>query len=94
MPVCIDPSHAVGGDAMGLDGISDIYHVTAQAVIAGANMLLVDVHPQPAEALVDPRQAVSLRDLPGFLEDVRLCREMYLRRKALYTTDVLVMDAQ
>ena len=49
MPVCIDPSHSVGTRATAPDGILDIFHVTAQGVIAGANMVLVDFHPGPGE---------------------------------------------
>ena len=45
MPVCIDPSHSVGTRQPRPDGILDIMHVTAQGVIAGANMVLVDFHP-------------------------------------------------
>lgn len=83
MPVCIDPSHSVGTRAQAPDGLLDVMHVTAQGVIAGANMILVDFHPAPAKALVDGPQALLLRELPYFLEDVRLARETYLQRVAL-----------
>ena len=39
-------------------------HATAQGVIAGANMVLVDFHPSPAQALVDGPQALKLPELP------------------------------
>ncbi len=80
MPVCIDPSHSIGGRSADLDGIPDIFHATAQGVIAGANMILVDFHPDPARALVDGPQALTLEELPWFLEDVRVAREAYLAR--------------
>ncbi len=80
MPVCIDPSHSVGGRFRSSDGILDIMHITAQGVIAGANMVLVDFHPDPAVALVDGPQALRLEELSAFLEDVRLVRETYERR--------------
>ncbi|MEO6146484.1 MAG: 3-deoxy-7-phosphoheptulonate synthase [Sulfuriferula sp.] len=83
MPVCIDPSHSVGTRAAGPDGILDISHVVAQGVIAGANMILVDFHPNPASALVDGPQALTLPELPYFLEDVAIAREAYERRLAL-----------
>jgi 3-deoxy-7-phosphoheptulonate synthase len=82
LPVCIDPSHSVGKRDKGSDGISDIHHVTAQGVIAGANMVLVDFHPQPEKALCDGPQALSVEELPDFVEDVRIVREAYLRRRA------------
>ncbi len=83
MPVCIDPSHSVGTRAQAPDGLLDVMHVTAQGVVAGANMILVDFHPAPAKALVDGPQALLMRELPYFLEDVRLARETYLKRVAL-----------
>jgi 3-deoxy-7-phosphoheptulonate synthase len=83
MPVCIDPSHSVGSRAAAPDGILDMMHVTAQGVIAGANMVLVDFHPAPPKALVDGPQAMLLKELPYFLEDVQLARETYLKRVAL-----------
>jgi 3-deoxy-7-phosphoheptulonate synthase len=83
MPVCIDPSHSVGTRAAGPDGLLDIMHVTAQGVIAGANLILVDFHPDPGRALVDGPQALLPRELPQFLEDVAIAREAYERRLKL-----------
>jgi 3-deoxy-7-phosphoheptulonate synthase len=83
MPVCIDPSHSVGARTYAPDRLLDILHVTAQGVIAGANMILVDFHPDPARALVDGPQALTLKELPYFLEDVALVRETYEKRVAL-----------
>jgi 3-deoxy-7-phosphoheptulonate synthase len=80
LPVCIDPSHSVGRRALAPDGLSDIFHVTAQAVIAGANMVLVDLHPAPKEALCDGPQALTLEELPGYLEDVAIARRAYEQR--------------
>jgi 3-deoxy-7-phosphoheptulonate synthase len=83
MPVCIDPSHSVGSRSRAPDGILDLMHITAQGVIAGANMILVDFHPHPAKALVDGPQALLLEELPQFLEDVRIAREAYEKRVKL-----------
>lgn len=83
MPVCIDPSHSVGTRAASPDGILDVMHVTAQGVLAGANMVLVDFHPVPSKALVDGPQALLLKELPYFLEDVQIAREAYLERAGL-----------
>ncbi|GJL74820.1 3-deoxy-7-phosphoheptulonate synthase [Nitrosomonas sp.] len=83
MPVCIDPSHSVGTRAGSPDGILDIMHVTAQGIIAGANMVLVDFHPVPSKALVDGPQALLLKELPQFLEDIQIARDAYLKRVEL-----------
>jgi len=86
MPVCIDPSHSVGTRDRAPDGMLDVMHVTAQGVIAGANMILVDFHPAPAKALVDGPQALTLEELPYFLEDVATARAAYEKRRALADT--------
>ena len=83
MPVCIDPSHSVGSRMAGPEGILDVMHATAQGVLAGANMVLVDFHPNPAKALVDGPQALRLDELPHFIADVAIAREAYLRRAEL-----------
>lgn len=82
LPVCIDPSHSVGSREAAPDGLLDIFHVTAQGVIAGANMILVDFHPEPSKALVDGPQALRLEELGHFLDDVAIAREAYERRRA------------
>jgi 3-deoxy-7-phosphoheptulonate synthase len=49
-------------------------------VIAGANMVLVDFHPDPGTALVDGPQALKMDELALFVEDIRITREAYQRR--------------
>jgi 3-deoxy-7-phosphoheptulonate synthase len=83
LPVCIDPSHSVGGRGAGPDAVLDILHTTAQGVIAGANMVLVDFHPRPERALCDGGQALRLGELRHFLDDVALVRSSYQARVAL-----------
>jgi 3-deoxy-7-phosphoheptulonate synthase len=83
MPVCIDPSHSVGLRAQAPDGLHDIHHVAAQGIIAGANLVLTDIHPEPAKALVDAGQALTLEELPRFLDDCAIVREAYLKRLAM-----------
>ncbi len=83
LPVCIDPSHSVGSREESPEGILDVFHATAQGIIAGANMVLVDFHPRPPEALVDGPQALLMDELPYFLEDVQIAREAYEKRVVL-----------
>lgn len=83
MPICVDPSHSVGSRACAPDGLLDIQHAAVQGVIAGANMVLVDFHPVPEKALVDGPQALLLKELPWFLEDIRIARQAYEQRVAL-----------
>ena len=80
MPVCVDPSHSVGLRADAPDGLDDVYHAAAQGIIAGANLVLTDIHPEPRKALVDAGQALTLEELPRFLEDCSIAREAYEKR--------------
>ncbi len=83
LPVCVDPTHSVGRRQAAPDGIQEIFHAAAQGVIAGANMVLVEFHPRPEVALCDGPQALTLEELPHFVEDMRIVREAYLQRKDL-----------
>jgi len=83
LPVCIDPSHSVGKKESAPDGLLDIHHVTAQGIIAGANMVLVDFHPRPEQALCDGPQALLLSELEHFVRDAELVRRTYLERTTL-----------
>lgn len=83
MPVCIDPSHSVGSRESAPDGIFDLMHITAQGIISGANMVLIDFHPAPTKALVDGPQAMLLSELSWFLDDVALARACYEKRQIL-----------
>jgi 3-deoxy-7-phosphoheptulonate synthase len=84
MPVCIDPSHSVGSRDVAPDGVLELCHATAQGVMAGANMVLVDFHPAPQKALVDGPQALTLNELDVFLKDMEIARKAYLERVRLW----------
>ncbi len=83
LPVCIDPSHSVGKRETAPDGVLDIVHATAQGIVAGANMVIVDVHPKPEEALCDGPQALLLPELEYFIRDAELVRSTYEERLKL-----------
>jgi 3-deoxy-7-phosphoheptulonate synthase len=85
MPICVDPSHSVGDRGRSPEGILEIAHAAAQGVVAGANMVLVDFHPNPAEALVDGPQALLMSELEPFLEDMARCHEFYEERISIWT---------
>jgi len=81
LPVCFDPSHSIGRKELAPDGLTDIAHVSAMAVIAGANVLLVDFHPAPEKALCDGPQALLAAELERYLDDVMTVREAYEKRR-------------
>src|SRR5205823_594488 len=67
LPVVVDPSHATGAREL-------VLPLSLAAAAAGADGLLVEVHPRPEEALCDGAQALSpaglfelMRALPGVL---------------------------
>jgi 3-deoxy-7-phosphoheptulonate synthase len=83
LPVCVDPSHSVGGRFQGADGLLDIHHVAAQGVVAGANGVIVDVHPSPRDALCDGPQALLMHEVEHFVRDMELSRRTYVERVRL-----------
>jgi len=80
LPVAIDPSHSVGTRAVAPDGLLDVFHVTCQGVISGANVVLVDFHPNPEEALCDGPQALLMSELSHFIDDAAIARGAYEAR--------------
>ncbi len=89
LPVCVDPSHSVGIKARGPEGLLDIFHASAQGVIAGANMILVECHPAPDQALCDGPQALTMDEFRKFVRDVQVVREAYLKRLQTYSQEMM-----
>jgi len=63
LPVIVDPSHAAGRREL-------VRPLSLAAVAAGADGLIVEVHPDPAAALSDGPQALTTDEFPGFAADV------------------------
>ncbi|MEZ4425615.1 MAG: 3-deoxy-7-phosphoheptulonate synthase [Gemmatimonadota bacterium] len=66
LPVIVDPSHAAGRREW-------VGALSRAAVAAGADGLIIEVHPRPEEALSDGRQSLTLdafADLMGELEQI------------------------
>jgi 3-deoxy-7-phosphoheptulonate synthase len=51
LPVMVDPSHAVGKRSL-------VAPMACAAIAAGADAVMIDIHPRPEEALVDGAQAL------------------------------------
>jgi 3-deoxy-7-phosphoheptulonate synthase len=75
LPVIVDPSHAAGRREL-------VPALSRAAVAAGADGLLVEVHPCPEEALCDGRQALELRDFGPYLDEVQAIAHLLGRRCA------------
>jgi 3-deoxy-7-phosphoheptulonate synthase len=64
LPVMVDPSHSAGR--------SDLVPALARAAVAaGADGVLIDVHPSPQEALVDGGQALTPDQFASLAEELR-----------------------
>jgi len=63
-PVIGDPSHATGRADL-------VLPASLAAIAAGADGLLVEVHPNPAAALSDGRQSLALAAFPDFAHTVQ-----------------------
>lgn len=64
LPVIIDPSHAGGKSWM-------VPALARAAVAAGADGLLVEMHPNPCEAWCDADQALSPEELKGLMAELK-----------------------
>jgi len=64
LPVIVDPSHAAGRREL-------VMPLSLAAAAAGADGLLVEVHPRPEEAICDGPQALRTDELAGYVERVR-----------------------
>jgi len=53
LPIIVDPSHAAGNAAY-------VPSIAKAAIAAGADGLLIEVHPDPAQALVDGLQSLNI----------------------------------
>ncbi len=63
LPIIVDPSHAAGH--------ADLVPAIAKAAIAaGADGLLIEVHPNPKEALVDGLQSLSLAGFEKLMKEL------------------------
>ncbi len=89
LPVCVDPSHAIGSKDRAPNGLMDIFNAAAQGVIAGANMILVECHPEPEKALCDGHQSLTPKELEMFVEDVAVAREAFEKRQNVYSQEMM-----
>lgn len=64
LPIIVDPSHAAGKS-------SYIRSLSLAAVAAGADGLIVEVHPDPKEAISDAAQQITPREYGQLLSDVK-----------------------
>jgi 3-deoxy-7-phosphoheptulonate synthase len=66
LPVVVDPSHGTGHSAL-------VPRMAAAAIAAGADGLMIEVHPDPETALSDGYQSLNFEEFEGLME---LCRRV------------------
>ena len=68
LPLIVDPSHAAGHYAL-------VPAMARAVVAAGADGLLIEVHPNPKEALVDGAQSLTPSDFARLMEELKRIAE-------------------
>jgi 3-deoxy-7-phosphoheptulonate synthase len=68
LPVVVDPSHGTGHTSL-------VAPMAAAAVAAGADGLIVEVHPDPETAMSDGYQSLNFEEFVGLMELVRRVAE-------------------
>ncbi len=74
LPVIVDPSHATGRRDL-------IFNMSCAAVAAGASGLMIEVHYNPAEALVDGPQAITSDELKHIINTAKEIKKLVMPEK-------------
>lgn len=69
LPVIVDPSHATGRREL-------VPTMSRAAIAAGAEGLILEVHPYPNSALCDGRQSITPEQLQSIVREARFIAEM------------------
>jgi 3-deoxy-7-phosphoheptulonate synthase len=64
LPVIVDPSHGTGSRYL-------VTPMSKAAIAAGADGVMVEVHPHPEEALCDGAQSLSPDDFKTFIDEIK-----------------------
>lgn len=69
LPIIVDPSHGTGRRSM-------VQPMARAAVAAGADGLIIEVHPHPEVALCDGDQSLTPADFAALMKDIRRVSDM------------------
>ncbi len=64
LPVCVDPSHGTGMSSL-------IIPVSKASIAAGADCLLVEIHPNPEKALSDGLQSLDFKEFHRMVKELK-----------------------
>ncbi len=76
LPVIVDPSHATGRSEL-------VPAMSRASIAAGANGLIIEVHPDPDSALCDGRQSITPEQLRKVVQESRILAHMMSEQEAL-----------
>ena len=65
LPVVVDPSHGTGKCAL-------VAPMAKAAIVAGADGLMIEVHPKPSEALSDGPQSLTPQNFQALMKELRV----------------------
>jgi len=74
LPVIVDPSHGSGRRDL-------IFNMSCAAIAAGASGLMIEVHYNPAEALVDAQQAITPDELKAIINACQRIHKLIALRR-------------
>lgn len=73
LPVIVDPSHGTGRSAL-------VGPMSRAAVAAGADGLLIEVHPNPERSVSDADQTISTKHFSRLMEEIKLIADAIGRK--------------
>lgn len=73
LPVCADPSHPAGDREL-------VRSMALASIAAGADMLLIEVHPEPEKALSDSKQQLTISMFEELMNQIRGLSKVIGRR--------------
>lgn len=69
LPILVDPSHGTGKRAL-------VLPMAKAAIMAGADGLMIEVHPEPERALSDGEQSLSIPEFQRLMEEIAPVAEL------------------
>ncbi|MFC2119898.1 3-deoxy-7-phosphoheptulonate synthase [Bacteroidota bacterium] len=81
LPVIVDPSHSSGRRSL-------VTSASKAAIAAGADGLIVEVHPTPETALSDGGQSLNFKDFRLLMKDVSDLAELFKKQLITHTNNI------
>jgi 3-deoxy-7-phosphoheptulonate synthase len=75
LPVIVDPSHATGKRSL-------VAPLARAAVAIGADGMIVEVHPDPAKAVSDGAQSLTIPQFQSMMQELAPYTELWRRARA------------